>query len=129
MIVARIRKDLGVDIPLSTMLVARTVRSLAAEITKGTNSSAFFIPLKQATGLAAPWLLFLPGLGGHPFTFAHLATLIDVPSYGFRMPGTEPGEEPLDSIEGIAKCIIEELDQRDVSSLAVAGYFRWNRRL
>jgi hypothetical protein len=62
-----------VDIPLSTMLAARTIRSLAAEITKGTNSSAFFIPLKQATGLADPWLLFLPGLGGHPFTFAHLA--------------------------------------------------------
>lgn len=122
MIVARIRKDLGVNIPLSIMLVARTVRSLAAEITKGTNSSASFIPLKQATGLTAPWLLFLPGIGGHPFTFAHLATRIDVPSYGFRMPGTEPDEEVPDSIEGMAKCIIEELDQRDVSSLAVAGY-------
>jgi AMP-binding enzyme C-terminal domain/Phosphopantetheine attachment site len=73
MIVARIRKDLGVNIPLSTMLVARTVRSLAAEITKGTSSSkgtsslALFIPLKQATGLAAPWLLFVPSIGAHPF--------------------------------------------------------------
>ena len=89
---------------------------------EGNELVAFFIPLKQTTGLAAPWLLFLPGLGGHPFPFAHLATRIDIPSYGFRMPGTEPDEEPLDSIEGIAKCVIKELDQRDVSSLAVAGY-------
>ena len=66
--------------------------------------------------------MFLPGLGEGPFRFARLATRIDIPSYGFRMPGIEPGEEPLDSIEGIAKCIIKQIDQRDVSSLAVAGY-------
>ena len=122
MVVSRIRKDLGLTVPLSSMLVTTTVRSLAAEIMMGVNPSSFFIPLRQTTRSAAPWLMFLPGLGEGPFRFAHLATLIDIPSYGFRMPGIEPGEEPLDSIEGIAKCIIEQIDQRDVSSLAVAGY-------
>ena len=104
------------------MLGTTTVRSLAAELMVGVNPSSFFIPLRQTTRSAAPWLMFLPGLGEGPFRFARLATLIDIPSYGFRMPGIELGEEPLDSIEGIAKCIIEQIDQRDVSSLAVAGY-------
>ena len=67
MVVSRIRKDLGLTVPLSTMLGATTVRSLAAEIMKGMNPSAFFIPLKQTTRSAAPWLVFLPGLGEGPF--------------------------------------------------------------
>ena len=122
MVVSRIQKDLGLTVPLSSMLVATTVRSLAAEIMAGVNPSGFFIPLRHTTHSAAPWLVVLPGLGEGPFRFAHLATRIDIEAYGFRMPGTEPGEEPLDSIEGIAKCVIEQIGQRDVSSLAVAGY-------
>ena len=121
-IVSRIREHLGVNIPISTMLLAKTVRTLAAEITRGTDSSSLLIPLKHAAASGGPWVLLLPGLGGHPFSFAHLAMRIDAPSYGFRMPGTEAGEEPLESIEQIAKCIIEQLEKRDVSLMSVAGY-------
>jgi amino acid adenylation domain-containing protein len=139
-VVARLKARLGHDIALSTFLTTRTVRAQAAHLqtsspasssassssssapSSASSAPSLLLPLSERSSSSGPAVVFLPGVGGHVFTFAGLAERLSCPAWGLRSHGTEPGEEPLASLEAIAARNIDELHRRGVDDVVLAGY-------
>jgi len=64
----------------------------------------------QPLGNGRP-VFFLPGLGGHPITFAPLATHLgkNYPCYGLSVPGINGDSPPLRSVEEIADALLKSV--------------------
>ncbi|MDP2344824.1 MAG: amino acid adenylation domain-containing protein [Deltaproteobacteria bacterium] len=131
-VVRRLSDHLGREVPLSALMFARTVRELArtldpqaqsgARSSSSSSSSTLLLPL-SAKAVSAPRVVFLPGIGGHVFTFAGIADRMSTVAAGLRSYGSEPGEEPLSSVEELARKNLEELDRCNVADDVVfAGY-------
>ncbi|MGW7383054.1 non-ribosomal peptide synthetase [Streptomyces sp. NPDC054794] len=112
-VVLKIRDELGVDVPVATLLQASTIRRLAAVIDRQTGGGAeadrpLLVPL-NSTG-ATPLFLFHP-LGGHIFGYGPLGRNLDgeVSVYGIRAKGMEPGEEPTDSMAALVDRYLTEI--------------------
>ncbi len=146
MLVSRIKRELGVVVPLSALFSSNTVEKLAARIDAGASpsatassstssssaassstaasSSSSLITLNEA-GDQTP-VFFIAGIGGHVFTFQKLASLLgeSTPTYGFRAIGGESGEIPKESVEDIADAYLQELDQRGLTKkrIVLCGY-------
>jgi thioesterase domain-containing protein/acyl carrier protein len=67
-------------------------------------------------------VVFLPGVGGHVFTFAGIASRLGGPAWGLRALGAEADEQPLDSIEAMAERNLLELDRAGLGDVVLAGY-------
>jgi amino acid adenylation domain-containing protein len=147
LIVRKVADHVGVDIPLSALLLARTVRELARVVddrrtatatsssssspsSPSSSSSTAFAPAPLLLPLGGhnddagpPRVIFLPGIGGHVFTFAGIAEHLRAPAAGLRAFGAEPGEEPLATIDELAARNLVELERAGVGDDVVfAGY-------
>jgi amino acid adenylation domain-containing protein len=152
LIVRKVADQLDVDVPLSSLLLARTVRELSRVIdarrltttssatastttttttttptatttttTTETTRVPLLLPLGDGVGL--PRVVFLPGIGGHVFTFAGIAAHLGVGAAGLRAFGAEPGEEPCATVEQVAARNLDELDRAGVGDdIVFAGY-------
>ncbi|MFI6901261.1 amino acid adenylation domain-containing protein [Nonomuraea sp. NPDC050394] len=93
----RLRKELGRDVPLSTVLTAPTVAQLAVELRRPQDNDGAperIVPLR-ATGERDPIFLF-HALGGQVFRYLPLTRHLgsDQPVYAIQAAGLAPGEEP-----------------------------------
>ncbi|MGI5281967.1 amino acid adenylation domain-containing protein [Nonomuraea polychroma] len=93
----RLRKELGRDVPLSTVLTAPTVARLAAELRRPQDNDGApqrIVPLRP-TGDRDPVFLF-HALGGQVFRYLPLTRHLgsDQPVYAVQAAGLAPGEEP-----------------------------------
>jgi amino acid adenylation domain-containing protein len=131
-LVRRLSARCQVDVTLSSLMVARTIRELAAHIDgrRASSSSSstptaasLLLPLSSTSSSSSPRVVFLPGIGGHVFTFLPIAERMQATSIGLRTYGGEPGEEPISSIEDLARSNLEALDAFGVDDDVVfAGY-------
>ncbi|SEH02588.1 amino acid adenylation domain-containing protein [Nonomuraea solani] len=93
----RLRKELGRDVPLSSVLTAPTVAQLAAELRRPQDNDGApqrIVPLR-GTGDRDPVFLF-HALGGQVFRYLPLTRHLgsDQPVYAIQAAGLAPGEEP-----------------------------------
>ena len=147
-VVRRVKEVCDVDVPLSALMVARTVRELARAIDEKkalqarqafikahphqrpsehlgatTDLAPLMLPLSSRSAQGNPEIVFLPGVGGHVFTFTPLADRMTSRAAGLRTWGSEPGEEPFGSIEALATHNNTHLDQLGVGDdVILAGY-------
>ncbi|HEX9936502.1 MAG TPA: amino acid adenylation domain-containing protein [Longimicrobium sp.] len=102
-LMARVRTELGRELPLASLLRAPTVAGLA-RVMAGERAAVQppLIPL-QPHGSLPPLFLAPPG-GGHVVCYHALAGLMgsDQPVYGLQVRGIDDGHEPLESAEEIA---------------------------
>lgn len=110
---ARIERELGVELPLSTLFLAPTIDELARAIAQREPSQArsfrHLVPI-QPRGARRP-LFCVHGAGGGVLHLerlgAHLGT--DRPFYGFQAAGVDGRTEPHASIEAMTHAYVEEL--------------------
>jgi amino acid adenylation domain-containing protein len=145
-VVRRLTDAAGVDVSLSMLMVARTVAGLARVLdergarTASTTTThagasptaspprvdahALVVPLGSHTGdVKDARVVFLPGIGGHVFTFAPIAEQMQQPACGLRTFGSEVGEDPLMTVEALAARNLKALDDAGISDDVVfAGY-------
>jgi thioesterase domain-containing protein/acyl carrier protein len=126
--------EFGVEVTLSSLLLARTVRELARQIDErlGRTGHATPTPVSRDKGHLLlpltsrdgdPDVIFLPGIGGHVFTFAPIAERMAHLGFGLRTFGSEADEEPLTTVEALAAHNLEVLDEVGVrDDVVFAGY-------
>jgi amino acid adenylation domain-containing protein len=133
MLVSRIKKQLGVVVPLSRLFSANTIEKLARSIDEATTAPTNATALPPSSSLVVlnergdeTPVFFIAGIGGHVFTFQKLAALLGerTPTYGFRAIGGESGEVPKERVEEIAATYLEELDARGLTQkpIVLCGY-------
>ncbi|GAA2381562.1 hypothetical protein GCM10010404_42370 [Nonomuraea africana] len=98
----RLRKELGRDVALSTVLTAPTVALLAAELRRPQDNDGAperIVPLRPG-GDRTPIFLF-HALGGQVFRYLPLTRHLgaDQPVYAIQAAGLAPGEEPHATLE------------------------------
>jgi len=110
-LMAKIRADHGVTLPLSVLLQARTIAALAQVIAHGHEPSSWspMVPI-QPQGQRTPLFCVHPGGGnvlGYQEFIAHLDP--DQPVYGIQAHGVVEGQTPHDSIHQMALLYIQEM--------------------
>ncbi|HET7234018.1 MAG TPA: amino acid adenylation domain-containing protein [Longimicrobium sp.] len=111
-LVARVRTEMGRDLPLAALLRAPTVAGLA-RVMAGERAAVQppLIPL-QPHGSLPPLFLAPPG-GGHVVCYHPLAGLMgpDQPVYGLQARGIDDGHEPFGTAREIAEFFISAIRQ------------------
>lgn len=111
LIFAAIEEALGKSLPVSTLLVAPTVRKLAEQIRNGSEAQNYspVIPI-NTQGNHAP-LFFIPGKGGYPTRIRHLAKKLDpqTPVFALQDLSEDSGEQISRSVEAIAAYYLAEI--------------------
>jgi acetoacetyl-CoA synthetase len=103
----QIRDRLGVDLPLSVLIEAPRAAELAAVVD---DPGKHFQPLVQMRcGEEGPPLFLVHSIWGDVLGMRQIAMAMqsDVPVYGIRARGLNPGEEPQTSVEEMARTYIE----------------------
>ncbi|MFF7385292.1 amino acid adenylation domain-containing protein [Streptomyces griseoluteus] len=101
-LISTIRKELGISLPMASLLAAPTVAAQAASlVAHRPRRSRTLLPLRLGTG--RPTFCVAP-VGGTAFCYLDLARSLpgDGPVHGLQSIGVEPGEQPLTSIAEIA---------------------------
>jgi amino acid adenylation domain-containing protein len=110
-LVARIEATTGISIPVSILLSAPTVESLARVLSGEVRSKSggVLVPFRE-TGTLPP-LFVVAGVGGHVLIFREMAELLgdDQPVYGLQGIGLDGRERPLARMEDIAARYIREI--------------------
>jgi amino acid adenylation domain-containing protein len=119
---SRLRQTLAVDVSPGLLFEATTVAALAEHVAASRRAAASpaeegarhpagsCLVRLQAAGERCP-LLLVHQVGGHVYSFRALARELgsERPLYGLRARGLEPEEEPLSSIEEMARHYVELL--------------------
>lgn len=98
-----VKKRFGVEIEVSQLLAASTVRLLSKLVDSGAaEQTSCLVPI-QPNGSRTPLFCIHPG-GGNVVCYLPLADELgsDQPIFGIRAPGVEPNETPLDSVVEMA---------------------------
>jgi thioesterase domain-containing protein len=107
---ARVRTELGREMPLATVLHAPTVARLAAALTgPGADVRPPVVPL-HPHGDAPPLFLAPPG-GGHVVCYHALAALLgpSLPVFGLQSRGLDDGSAPHATVEDVAAYFVDAL--------------------
>lgn len=113
---SKVKKVYGIELPLSTLFEARTVRQLAELIagsaklsTQEPKAPSMIVPLQPA-GSGAPVYWFPGSFGTSVLQFKEVSLLMgaDQPVYGFEAKMPAPGE-PLESVADRAVRFVKEL--------------------
>jgi amino acid adenylation domain-containing protein len=106
-----IHKSLGRDLPLETILSARTIERLAEVLSSalGPASRPLVIALKSSG--SRPPFFGIPGSMGHPLSLYHLARLCDPeqPFFGLQYPEDSPEQPYPTRIEDLAARFLPEV--------------------
>jgi natural product biosynthesis luciferase-like monooxygenase protein/amino acid adenylation domain-containing protein/non-ribosomal peptide synthase protein (TIGR01720 family) len=106
--VSRVRRALGVELPLRTLFDEPTVAALARRVDAlrlaGAASELPLLVPVRARGERRPLFLVHP-VGGGVMAYAALAARLhpEQPVFALRSRGTEPGEEPRGTVEEMAR--------------------------
>ena len=118
----RFNRETGVNLPLATLLTARTVRALAREYHRARNDAdthgdddarpdpwAPLVPIRPL-GDAAP-LFLVHAVGGNVLNYRPLAEAMPagIPVYGLQALGLDGRTAPLDSVEKMAERYVREI--------------------
>ncbi|MFF9428396.1 amino acid adenylation domain-containing protein [Streptomyces sp. NPDC014746] len=101
-LVLTIRKELGIDLPMASLLDAPTVAAQAASmVARRPERQRTLVPLRLGDG--RPTFCVAP-VGGTAFCYLDLARSLpgDGPVHGLQSVGVEPGEEPHTTLVDIA---------------------------
>ncbi|MCC6418844.1 MAG: amino acid adenylation domain-containing protein [Gemmataceae bacterium] len=125
LLVARIRQQLGHNVPLGALLAAPTIEQLATVLKERleAGSESSIVPLREEG--ANPPLYMIAGVGGHVFTFHKFARLLgaDQPVYGVKAIGVDGATEPPETVEEMAAHYVREITaQRPQGPYLVSGY-------
>lgn len=107
----RIRKEFGVELPLSALLGSSTVAEQASSLRHGgapSDGGGSLVSLRGGDG--TPLFVVHP-VGGSLFCYYPLLSALpaDQPVSGFAAQGFEPGQEPLPSVAAMAERYVAEL--------------------
>jgi len=124
----QVTRRLGVaDLPIITVLMAPSVRQLAARLTGGGTPAAEaydpIVPL-QTGGAKTPLFCVHPGVG-EVLVFVNLAKYFvgDRPFYALRARGFNEGEKPFESFEEMVDCYVRAIRAKQPHGpYAIAGY-------
>ncbi|MBC3786886.1 non-ribosomal peptide synthetase [Spirosoma utsteinense] len=124
-VMTRLEKATGRRLPLSTLFEYPTIRKLASLLQDDKPATVFksLVPIRPQ-GRKVP-IYIIHGIGLNLLNFKSLVDNMDIeqPIYGLQARGLDGVEEPLDSIEAIAGCYIDEvLIQNPAGPYAIAGY-------
>lgn len=104
---ASIERAFGVDLPLATLLHARTVRDLTAEVADrrpatSRGSDGLIVEMNASAGSGTP-LFLVAGAFGSPLNLRELAEALagDRAVYGLRLPGLLRHEHPLEAMDDL----------------------------
>lgn len=124
-VMARLEKETGRRLPLSTLFEFPTIRSMVHLLRPDTPTSTWksLIPIKPAGN--KPPIYIIHGTGLNLLNFSSLVKYMDPeqPIYGLQAKGLNGTEEPLNRMETIAAHYIDEiLTNNPVGPYALAGY-------
>ncbi len=109
-LVARLRGELGVDVPVAMLVQAPTVEAMARALAAGERAvRPPLVPL-QTFGERPPLFLVHPA-GGHVICYRGLAVSLapDQPVYGLQPRGLEDGLEPIANLPEMAAYYVEAI--------------------
>jgi len=109
-LMARIQKQLGRDLPLSTLFRAATVRELARALGEREEGGASSLVAIQPHGDKPPLFCIHP-IGGHVLCYIPLSRRLgpDQPVYGLEAAGLKDGEVSALAVEEMSARYIEEI--------------------
>jgi thioesterase domain-containing protein/acyl carrier protein len=105
---ARIRAELGRELPLALLLRASTVARLAASLAAGREEVRPPLIALHPHGIARPLFLGPPG-GGHVVCYRKLAGLLAprIPVFGLQARGIDDGQAPMQTVRDIAGFFVD----------------------
>jgi amino acid adenylation domain-containing protein len=108
--VDRARNALNLELSLSEVFQAPTIRQLGDRLRDGSGDTRTVVPLSPGQARQAP-LFLVPPTAGTPFPYLPLVQRLglDLPVYGLRAAGYGEGERPLTTIEDIAARYLSDL--------------------
>jgi amino acid adenylation domain-containing protein len=103
-------EQMGVELPVSVLLLAPTVRKLAGLIRREQGSQGFAPILEIRSGTSGAPLFFIPGKGGYPTRIHHLAKRLpsNLPVYALQ-DLTEPTEPGVRSVRSVASFFVNQI--------------------
>jgi amino acid adenylation domain-containing protein len=109
-LVARLRGELGVDVPVAMLVQAPTVEAMARALAAGERAVRLPLVPLQTFGDRPPLFMVHPA-GGHVICYRGLAVSLapDQPVYGLQPRGLEDGMEPIDSLPEMAAYYVEAI--------------------
>jgi amino acid adenylation domain-containing protein len=127
MLISRIRRSLGVDLPLSRVLDRPTIELLAEWIDKSSGAPASVRHLVALSPRGSrPAIVMVAGIGGYAFTYQKFGTLFgkEQPLYALQAVGIEGKHGDREhSIEEVAEIYATEvMRERPTGPLILAGF-------
>jgi amino acid adenylation domain-containing protein len=110
-LISTIRKELGIALPMASLLDAATVAAQAASlVARRPRQLRTLVPLRHGTG--RPTFCVAP-VGGTAFCYLDLARSLpgEGPVYGLQSAGIEPGEQPHTAVADIAEAHLAVIRQ------------------
>lgn len=115
-LIANLRDKTGVTLPLRKLFEIPTVEGISRVLSDFDPIYAYqpLLPLKHGTGQKS--IFCLPAAGGNSITYRQFANLLstDCSVWGLQAKGSEPNEEPHQSIEEMADAYAEAIMSLDV---------------
>ncbi|MFI5166712.1 MAG: amino acid adenylation domain-containing protein [Thermoanaerobaculales bacterium] len=108
-VVCEIDRELGISLPMGSLIEAPSARALARRLRSGEAKWPSLVPLR-AGGLHPP-IFFCPGLSGDVTGYQALALALGPgrPSYGLRAPDLDPSNAPSWELEDLAAVCVRAI--------------------
>jgi amino acid adenylation domain-containing protein len=121
-LVARLERAVGRRVPVSLLFDARTVESLAVRLAQPEDT--MMSPLLHLGGRSGRPIIFLPGVGGHVFTFMPIVASLaqHARCFGLRTLGTEASETAKHRIDELVDVYLDLIDRQGLRDPLFAGY-------